>query len=56
MTDPNGSWAWLEEAAREARQAIENLYVEGRSQLVDDPTPPDTVTGRLPTIPPEPRQ
>ena len=39
MTEPQGSWDWLEQAAQEARAVIDHLYAEGRSSIADEQPP-----------------
>jgi hypothetical protein len=40
VTEPQGSWDWLEQAAKEARAVIDHLYAEGRSSIADERQPP----------------
>jgi hypothetical protein len=51
VTEPDGSWGWLEQAAQEAREIIERLYTEGRSELADQAGTPakEGWPGQLPS-------
>lgn len=54
MTETNGQWAWLEQAAREAREMIDRMYAEGRSGLVDDNPAANPVDGWPGAVPAPP--
>lgn len=60
VADTDGAWDWLDQAAQDARDAIDQLYHDGHTQLFDtepdaaqeetagepaeDPVPTDTPT------------
>ncbi len=48
VTEPNGQWGWLEQAAREAREIIDRLYAEGRSELEEHPVATPGTVDRWP--------